>query len=275
MSKQAVIVTGASDGLGAATAHQLGRLGANVVITARRAERLDETAALVRDAGGNALAIPGDLTDTDFVDALVERTVQEFDGIAAIVNNAGTLDPMAPIAEADIDAWHKAFEVNLFAPLRLIRAALPYLRANEEFGRIVDISSDAATKGYPTWGAYGASKAALTHMTQTVSAEETNIITVALCPGLVDSPMQEKIRAEGKEIMPQQMYERYQNMYLNGELLDPEKPGFAAAVLALHTPPDWSGALLDWDNEHLRRLCERIEYMLQSAGKEAQYAAYL
>lgn len=275
MSKQAVIVTGASDGLGAATAHQLGRLGANVVITARRAERLDETAALVRDAGGNALAIPGDLTDTDFVDALVERTVQEFDGIAAIVNNAGTLDPMAPIAEADIDAWHKAFEVNLFAPLRLIRAALPYLRANEEFGRIVDISSDAATKGYPTWGAYGASKAALTHMTQTVSAEETNIITVALRPGLVDSPMQEKIRAEGKEIMPQQMYERYQNMYLNGELLDPEKPGFAAAVLALHTPPDWSGALLDWDNEHLRRLCERIEYMLQSAGKEAQYAAYL
>lgn len=275
MSKQAVIVTGASDGLGAATAHQLGRLGANVIVTARRAEQLNETVARVCDAGGNALAIPGDLKDAEFVDALVEQTVQKFGGIATIVNNAGTLDPMMTIEDADIDAWREAFEVNVFAPLRLIRTALPYLRANEEYGRVIDIASAAATKGYPTWGAYGATKSALAHLTRTVSAEENKIITVALLPGWVDTPMQEKIRKEGKDVMPEQVYKRYEDMYLNGELLDPEKPGFATAVLALHSPPDWSGSLMDWDNEHLRRLCERIEYTLQSGSKEAQYAAYL
>lgn len=259
MTSQAVIVTGASSGLGAAIAQQLGRLGANVVITARRAEELNETAAQVVAAGGQATVVPGDITDPQTAPLLVQTAMDTYGRLDAVINNAGTLDPIATIADTTVDAWRETFEINFFSAYMLVQHALPHLRDAEDYGRVVSISSGASTKGYPTWGAYGVTKAALNHFTHTLSAEEPHIIPIALRPGVVNTAMQQKIREEGKDVMPDVLFERFQNMYDAGKLLDASQPGFATAVLALHAPPDWSGQYMNWDDELLRRLCERVE----------------
>jgi len=262
MKTKTVIVTGASSGLGASIATQLAQMGANVVISARTASALEQTAQRVQQAGTQARVVPGNITDIETMQNIVKTAVDEFGSICALVNNAGTLDPIAMSKDADIDAWKHTFDVNFFAPLQLTREALPYLRDCEGRGRIINISSGAAVRGYPTWGAYGASKSALNHFTQTLSAEEPEVISIAMRPGVVDTPMQRQIREQGKNTMPSQLYERFESLHTTGKLLDPDLPGFSAAVLALQAPPDWSGEFMDWDNEHVRRLRERCERML-------------
>ncbi len=263
---EAIIVTGASSGLGAAIAHQLGRVKANVVITARRASALEHTAERVRNAGGQVRIVPGDITELETVNTIIQTAIESFGGIRTVINNAGKLDPIAMLENADVDDWKATFDVNFFAPLRLIREALPHLRACDGNGRVINVSSGAAVHGYPTWGAYGASKAAINHLTQSISAEEPDIVAVALRPGVVDTPMQRQIREDGKDVMPEQLYERFSSLYETGELLDPALPGFAAAVLALHAPPDWSGEFMNWNNEYVRRLCERCERVIDEGG---------
>jgi NAD(P)-dependent dehydrogenase (short-subunit alcohol dehydrogenase family) len=270
MSQQSVIVTGASGGLGAAIAYQLGRLGADVVITARRADLLEATASHIRDTGAQVRTVPGDITDPDLVKELVAGAVKDFGRLDGIVNNAGILDPLSTATDSKIEDWRRTFEVNLFAPLTLVQAALPHLRNAENYGRVVNISSGASVKGYPTWGAYGASKAALNHLTMTISAEEPNVITVAMRPGKVNTAMQQKIREEGKGVMPEVLYEKFKDAYESGELLDPARPGYAAAVLALYTPPDWSGEYLNWEDEYVRRLGERSEPGVSASGESGE-----
>ncbi|MEL6268279.1 MAG: SDR family oxidoreductase [Chloroflexota bacterium] len=257
MTTQTVIVTGASDGLGAAIAEQLGKLHANVVITARRQDELEQTAERVMAAGGQVRIVAGDITQAYICKKLVQTAIESFGMLDAIVNNAGVLAPIAAVADGKPNDWRYAFEVNVFGPLTLFQAALPHLRKADQPGRVINVSSGAAVTSYPTWGAYGATKAALNHLTATISAEEPHITTIALRPGVVDTAMQQQIRDEGKDVMPEVLYNRFTQFHEEGDLLPPEKPGFAAAVLALHAPPDWSGQFMSWDDEYVRRLAER------------------
>ncbi|MEM6282252.1 MAG: SDR family oxidoreductase [Chloroflexota bacterium] len=257
MTTQTLIVTGASDGLGAAIAEQLGKLHANVVITARRQDALEQTAERVIAAGGQVRIVAGDITEAFICKKLVQTAVEAFGMLDVVVNNAGVLDPLATVADGQPNDWRHTFEVNLFGPLTLTQAALPHLRKTENPGRIINVSSGAAVASYPTWGAYGATKAALNHLTATISAEEPNVTAIALRPGVIDTAMQRQIRDEGKDIMPDALYDRFMQFHEGKVLLPPEKPGFAAAVLALHAPPDWSGQFMNWDDELLRRLAER------------------
>jgi NAD(P)-dependent dehydrogenase (short-subunit alcohol dehydrogenase family) len=170
------IITGASQGLGRALADALSSTGWRVVADARTAA--DLTAA----AAGWPAAVPlvGDVTDpahrVDLVTAAGDR-------VDLLVLNASTLGPtpLPPLERYDLDALRQVLETNTVAPLALTQLALPALR--RAGGRVLAISSDAAVEGYPGWGGYGASKAALDQLTRVLAAEEPGIRAYAVDPG--------------------------------------------------------------------------------------------
>ncbi|MFC3495475.1 SDR family NAD(P)-dependent oxidoreductase [Glycomyces rhizosphaerae] len=169
------IITGASAGLGEALAERLAASGWNLILTARGEERL---ARVAERLGARYLA--GDVTDAVHRRELVAMAGDRLD---LLVNNASTLGevPLPLLADADLTVWPRLFELNVWAPIALAQLALPVLR--ERGGAIVNISSDAATGPYATWGPYGATKAALDQLSNVLAAEESAVAVWALDPG--------------------------------------------------------------------------------------------
>jgi NAD(P)-dependent dehydrogenase (short-subunit alcohol dehydrogenase family) len=137
----------------------------------------------------------------------------------------------------------------------LTQAALPHLR--QQSGRVISVSSGAAIKVMPGWAAYCASKAALNHFARLLAEEEPTITSIAFRPGAVDTAMQATIRRDGAEGMPADLYAKFVRYHQEGELLPPEVPACALAVLALHARREWSGAFLPWNNEPVQSLVRR------------------
>lgn len=164
------LITGASRGIGAATAIELARLGAHVVITARTQGGLEETDDGVRAAGGQASLLPLDLHESEQLDAVGPSVYQRFQRLDILLHCAGSLGRLAPIAHLTPEEWHDAMAVNVTAAWRLIRSCDPLLRAADS-GRAVFVTAARARAPKAYWGAYGASKAALEHLVQTWADE--------------------------------------------------------------------------------------------------------
>ena len=147
-----VLVTGASRGIGRAIAVAAANAGAKVALTARSGDALEELATAIASAGGEAHAFPGDAGDADAIEAVVNAAADRFDGLDVLINNAGTIDPIARIDAADGDEWARALNVNLIGPTLFIRHALPYLRGRR--GAVVNVSSGAAHQPLEGWAAY-------------------------------------------------------------------------------------------------------------------------
>lgn len=177
-SVKVAVITGASEGLGAALARELDRHGWSMVLDARDAARLEES---VQGLDG-AHPIPGDVTDEEHRAALVARAA-ELGGASLLVNNASTLgaSPQPTVADLTPEVLEAVFRTNLHAPVELVRELLPQLRATG--GTVLNISSDASVEGYPGWGAYGASKAALDQVSRVLAAEEPGLRVYAVDPG--------------------------------------------------------------------------------------------
>ena len=180
---KAALVTGASSGLGRATAIALARAGADVALVARSQGELDSAKEEVSKAGRRALTLPMDLAKEDEASATVERTVEEFGRIDVLVNAAGT-DAPGPVEELDVEGWDRTLSVNLRAPFLLSKAAFPCMR-EAGGGMIVNISSVAGKKGWANASAYCASKFGLTGFTQALADEgkEHGIRAIVLYPG--------------------------------------------------------------------------------------------
>ena len=173
------VITGASRGLGRALARALAAEGWTLVLDARGARDL---AGLERELGGAVTALPGDVADPAHRAALV-AAAERLGGLDLLVNNASVLgaEPLRPLAEHPPQGLRQALEVNVVAPLALIQAALPLLRAAA--GAVLNISSDAAVEPYPTWGGYGASKAALEQLSAVLALEEPELRVWWVDPG--------------------------------------------------------------------------------------------
>jgi NAD(P)-dependent dehydrogenase (short-subunit alcohol dehydrogenase family) len=174
------IITGASRGLGLALARSLAGDGWNLVVDARAADPLADA---TRDLGpGTVRAVPGDVADPTHRAALIAAAV-ELGGIDLVVNNASVLgpSPQPRLADYPLDVLAHVFEVNVLGPIALAQLALPYLR--EQFGTIVDITSDAAVEPYEGWGGYGSSKAALEQAGNVLAAEEPIVHVYTFDPG--------------------------------------------------------------------------------------------
>ena len=244
-----VIVTGASRGLGAAVARWLGKAGAAVTLVARSKKYLQQVAADVRRLGGNAHMVTADVSDLHACRAAVETTLKEFGRIDALVNNAGVVQPLAPIADTNPDEWRRNIEINLFAAYYLVRAAILNLRQHN--GRIVNVSSGAANLALESVSAYCTAKAALNHFTRVLAAEEPAVTSLTVRPGVVDTDMQAVLRDEADNIMPAEQTAYYRQLNERGELEPPEIPGRAIAWLALCAPRGFSGRFLDYDDSRI------------------------
>jgi NAD(P)-dependent dehydrogenase (short-subunit alcohol dehydrogenase family) len=176
------IVTGASRGFGRAVASDLAKEGWSLVIDGRREGPLDEVSRSLEALGVPVTSIAGDVTDPGHVAALVDAAAA-LGGLDLVVNNASTLGP-SPLPSLDrypLDALRRVFEVNVFAPLALIQAALPLLR--RAGGTVVSVSSDAAVEAYEGWGGYGSSKAALDQLHRVLAAEQPDLHIYQFDPG--------------------------------------------------------------------------------------------
>ena len=240
------IVTGASRGLGAAVARWLFKVGAAVTIMARSEERLSETGDDVRRLGGESLVCGADISQYDACRKAVDKTLDRFGRIDAVVNNAGIVQPIATIARTDPADWRSNIEVNLIGPFNLIRAAAATLRRQN--GRVVNVSSGAANLALGSISAYCTAKAALNHFTRVLAVEEPELTAVAVRPGVVDTDMQTFIREEGPRVMPSDQADYYRQLKDRGELEPAAIPARSVAWLALYAPREFSGRFLDYDD---------------------------
>lgn len=163
------LVTGASSGIGAATAMALAREGVFVALAARRVDRLQTLAADIERLGGRAQVIKTDMRDTTQVTGMVEDAMDRWGRLDILVNNAG-VGYWEPVLEADPEEWRREVEVNLLAPMFATRAAVPAMVA-QGGGHVVNVSSLAARFPGPGWAGYAASKAGLNMFSDSVLAD--------------------------------------------------------------------------------------------------------
>ena len=187
-----VLLTGASRGLGEALAVELGRAGARLALVAREERALTRVVRAVREAGGEAHPVPGDVSSADAAARIAGVATALLGSIEVVIHNASSLGPvpLRPLAETSDAAFEEALATNLVGPFRLSRALVGPM-ALRGGGLVVQVSSDAATTPYPGWGAYGASKAALEHLGRIWDAElaASGVRFVNVDPGEMDTRM--------------------------------------------------------------------------------------
>ncbi|HET6625285.1 MAG TPA: SDR family oxidoreductase [Nocardioidaceae bacterium] len=180
------MVTGASRGIGSATAHQLSREGYRVVLVARDRDALDKVAA---ELPGAALVVPADVTDPAQVEDAFASVEREWQPVDVLVVNAGT-GAASPLVDTTDEEWLRVLDLNLTAPFRCIRRALPPM-LDQGWGRIVVVASVVSKRGESLISAYTASKHGVLGLVRSAAAEfaRTGVTVNAVCPGYVDTPM--------------------------------------------------------------------------------------
>lgn len=197
------IITGASKGLGRALAGALAGRGWDLVLDARGAQALAETAEAVSAHGTRVSALSGDVTDAAHRAELV-AAAWRLGGVDLLVHNASALgaEPLVRLEELPLEGLRRALEVNLVAALGLVQEALPLLRASRA-GAVVAVSSDAAVEAYETWGGYGSSKAALDQLAAVLAVEEPGLRVWAVDPGDMATDLYAAAVPEDREPRPE------------------------------------------------------------------------
>jgi NADP-dependent 3-hydroxy acid dehydrogenase YdfG len=196
------LVTGASSGIGEATARLLAEQGATVSLVARRADRLEALADDIRAGGGTALALEADVTERGAAEGAVDRTVEELGGLDVLVNNAGVM-LLGPIADAPLEEWERMVQVNVLGLLYCAKAALPHLleaaeRGPRQTADLVNVSSVAGRQVRMGSGVYNATKHAVGAFSESLRQEVTGRhVRVSLIePGAVDTELSSHNRPE-------------------------------------------------------------------------------
>ncbi|SLN21194.1 putative oxidoreductase [Roseivivax jejudonensis] len=220
MTDKVVLITGASRGIGAAAARRFAEAGAKVALVARGSDAIADLAGEI--GAERAVAIPCDISRFWEVEQTVQNCVTAFGRIDVLVNNAGVIEPISHMAEADPDAWGQVIDINLKGVFHGMRAALPRMVAQGS-GTILTIGSGAAHGPVEAWSHYCASKAGALMLTRMADKEygEAGIRALSLSPGTVATQMQREIKASGVNPVSE---------------LD----------WSDHIPPEWVAAALVW-----------------------------
>jgi short-subunit dehydrogenase len=192
LENRVAVVTGASSGIGEATAKELARRGAAVAVAARDEEKLEALAREIQAASGYALPIPTDVTDEASVRALIERTVSALGGVDVLVNNAG-LGLSGRVSELREEDLRYLYEVNVLGPLRCTQAVLPRMRRG---GRIINVSSVVGLRSIPKVGGYCSSKFALNGLSEAlrVEAAASGVTVTSVYPGTTRTAFRDNSR---------------------------------------------------------------------------------
>ncbi len=240
LAGKVVLITGASRGIGAEAAHAFARAGAKLGIAARSTDALD---ALAQETGARAIAC--DVAEYAAVAAAVAQMQTEFGRLDVLINNAGVIDPIAPLAEVDPAEFGMLIDINLKGVLHGLRAALPVMQA-QRAGTIITVGSGAAHNPLEGWGAYCSSKAGAWMLTRVadIEARGRGVRVMSLSPGTVATNMQRTIRASGLNAVSRLDWSAH---------VPPEWP--AQALLWMCTPDadDYIGREVSLRDEGVRR----------------------
>ncbi len=219
LNGKTVLITGASRGIGENAAKEFAAAGANVVLLARSNAAITE---LAESLGEKAMAIGCDVSDYQQVAQAVARSIERFGTLDVLVNNAGIIEPISHLAEADPEAWGQVIDINLKGVFNGMRAALPEMIA-QGGGTILTIGSGAAHGPVEAWSQYCASKAGALMLTKCADKEarDKGIRAISLSPGTVATQMQREIKASGINPISQLDWE-------------------------VHVPADWPARTLVW-----------------------------
>ena len=243
LTGKTAIVTGASRGIGQATALELARSGANLVLVARTLEALETTRTQVEALGVQTWACACDVSSHSEVERLVRQAIARFSSLEILINNAGVIEPIARLEDVDPAAWAQLIQINLVGAFNTCHALLPHFQQHGQ-GVIVNLSSGAAQQPLEAWSAYCTSKAGLAMLTRSLALEVPGLRTYGFAPGVVDTAMQGSIRASG--INPISQIPREQ-------LSDPRDPARVIAWLCTAQAIDLAGQELSIRDQHLRR----------------------
>ncbi|MEE3046056.1 SDR family oxidoreductase [Thalassospira povalilytica] len=202
LENKTVIITGASSGIGEATARLLASRGAKVVLGARRTERLDQIVTEIEAAGGTAMARSVDVTNADSVEALVYNAQNLFGRVDAIFNNAGVM-PLAPMSELKTDEWENMINVNIRGVLNGIAAVLPIFKA-QGGGHVINTASIGAHVVVPSAAVYCGTKYAVWAISEGLRQESENVRVTTISPGVVETELGHDISdPTSKELLTQ------------------------------------------------------------------------
>jgi 3-oxoacyl-[acyl-carrier protein] reductase len=240
-----IIVTGASRGIGAATALELSKQGAKVVLAARSRESLEPVTKSIQTEGGDAVGLSCDVTNYAEVEKVVKTALEHFGKVTALINNAGIIEPLARLENSDTSAWERAIEINLVGAYHSVRAVLPHFYKQGR-GVIINLSSGAAQRALEGMSAYCVSKAGLAMLTKAIAVEVQGrgIAVYGFAPGRVDTDMQTAVRAAGINELSRTPRE---------ELFSPDEVAKALAWFCANAPQDLSGQELDIRDATLRQ----------------------
>ncbi|MEH6756363.1 MAG: SDR family NAD(P)-dependent oxidoreductase [Parasphingorhabdus sp.] len=226
---QLALVTGASRGIGAATAIALAEKGAHVILTARTAKDLEEIEDKIHQAGGNATIAPLDLTDGDSIGRLAQAISERWEALDIMVLNAGMLGTLGPVPTIDGKEFNSVLTLNLLAQQALIAGFDPMMRKSDN-ARLLAITSSVGRSPRPFWGAYGASKAALETLVISYGEEMRNLgklRTAIINPGRTRTDMRAKAypgedpqSVKSPEVVANRMVEILASDFETGERFD-------------------------------------------------------
>lgn len=187
--KRRALITGASSGIGKATALAFAEAGIDIALVSRSQDKLEAIAKAVQETGVQAKAYVLDLAQVEQVKAGIEAIAVDFDPIDILVNNAG-VGYTNPISTTPLSDWQQVIDLNLTSVFQCIQGILPAMR-NHQRGTIINVASIAGLQPFPTWGAYNVSKAGLIALSKTLAAEERThgIRVVTISPGAVNTPL--------------------------------------------------------------------------------------
>lgn len=220
-----VLITGASSGIGEATARTLATAGAAVVLGARRTDRLEELAQEITAAGGRAIYRSLDVTSRDSVQSFADAAVQEFGWIDVIINNAGIM-PLSPMASLKVEEWDRMIDVNIKGVLHGIAAVLPVMN-RQGSGQIINISSIGGLAVSPTAAVYCATKYAVRAISDGLRQENDKLRVTCIYPGVVESELANTIT----DPVAAQAMESYRQIALKPEAI-------AAAIVHVIGQPE-------------------------------------
>jgi 3-oxoacyl-[acyl-carrier protein] reductase len=233
LKDKAAIVTGSGHGLGRAIAEAFADQGANVALFSRSEADLNDVARSIDARGGKSLVVAGDVSKEEDVALLVRRTIERFGTVDILVNNAAIIGPPRFLDDTDAQQWLETININLNGLFYCCRAVLPTM-VKQRAGKIINVTSGLGSRPYARFCAYGVSKAGANQLTRFLAEEfsEANIQVNAMDPGVMDTPMQEKIRGEGAEKLGQEIFHRFKSLKEHGELRDPARVAQLAVYLA-------------------------------------------
>ena len=264
LQDQVALITGGGRGIGRAIALAYAREGANLVLAARTASELEETAGAAQQLGAQTCIVTADVTQADQVEEMVRQAEARFSAIDVLVNNAGTIGPIGALEDNDVASWIRTIQVNLIGTYLCCRSVIPAME-RQGHGKIINLSGSGATSAPHHMSAYGSSKVAVIRLTEILSLElaNRNIQVNALGPGSIHTRMWEEIRDSAQAVGDAELYSFGQQVTSGGGA-SVERAADLAVWLAGENSGKLSGRLIHAVMDDFADLPDRIPDIMAS-----------